>query len=175
MGAPRGTVPERFERFVDRTADCWLWTGARTPLGYGMFTVSVDSRVFAHRLAYELFVGPIPDGLVIDHLCENPSCVNPAHLEPVTQGVNVIRSPVSASGRNIRKTVCPKGHPYDRVNVDGSRRCSICTRASEQRRNARRKAARHAKHNALLAPLRESASKASTQGGYTDGGSSDGR
>lgn len=137
----RGPVEERFARFIERGVRCWEWTGYKNKLGYGGFTVSTTRRDFAHRVAYELFVGPIPDGMTIDHLCENPSCVNPAHLEVVTQGENVLRSGTSSSGANLRKTVCPRGHSYDRVTPSGSRRCSICDRAREKRRvRSRRKA-----------------------------------
>lgn len=69
---------------------CWLWTGGRKARGYGSFTVG--KRAFnAHRWAYETWVGPIPEGLEIDHICANPPCVNPAHLEPVTHEENVRR------------------------------------------------------------------------------------
>ncbi len=163
MGAPRGTVQERFERYVERTDTCWIWTGGRDRLGYGYFAVSTQRRDMAHRVAYELFVGPIPEGLVLDHFCCNPSCVNPEHLEAVTQGTNVIRSPISASGRNVRKIACPKGHAYDKLTRDGLRRCSVCDRESERRRNERRKAIRHAQRNAPAAPLARSTAGASTE------------
>lgn len=82
----------RFWVKVEKTESCWLWTGATNGLGYGKF--KADPRtpaVYAHRYAYELVVGPIPEGLQLDHCCENPPCVNPAHLEPVTQAENVRR------------------------------------------------------------------------------------
>lgn len=93
---------ERFLSKVDKRADgCWHWTAALMPNGYGYFRVSTPRRrmVYAHRAAYELLVGPIPDGMVIDHLCRNKSCVNPEHLEVVTQGENVRR------GWELRKKV----------------------------------------------------------------------
>jgi hypothetical protein len=84
-----------FWRKVEKSDDCWLWTASTTNAGYGQFgLVRPGERLMmtlAHRLAYTLSVGPIPDGLVIDHLCENKLCVNPAHLEPVTQTVNARR------------------------------------------------------------------------------------
>lgn len=90
-GDPYRTPPtptERFwAKFVRLDSGCWQWTGAMTPQGYGHLRTG-GRHVGAHRFAYELLVGPIPAGLHIDHLCMNPSCCNPAHLEPVTQEEN---------------------------------------------------------------------------------------
>ena len=89
---------ERFFDFVCVCEDgCWRWLGfvfPRTPraLPYGWFAAVPSRNMFAHRFAYERLVGPIPDGLQIDHLCFTPSCVNPDHLEAVTQSANVRRS-----------------------------------------------------------------------------------
>ena len=85
---PPGPV-ERFWAMVDASGDCWEWRGARVR-GYGTFKVD-RKQLRAHRFAYELLVGPIPPGLELDHLCANPGCVNPAHLEPVTTAENVSR------------------------------------------------------------------------------------
>lgn len=136
---PRVPIRERFMRHVDTSGDCWLWTGSKDRAGYGRFSVSASLRAqSAARVSYELFVGPIPEGMTIDHVaargCTSRACVNPQHLEPVTQGENVMRSPTSSSGRNIRKTRCPRGHVYDTKRPDGSRRCSICDAATESRR-----------------------------------------
>ena len=134
---------------VDTTGECWLWTGSLDGAGYGRFTVSAERRARqAYRIAYELFVGPIPEGLTLDHLCRVRRCVNPAHLEPVTQGVNVMRSPLSVSGRNIRKAHCPRGHAYDYRRPDGCRRCSQCEKAQMQARNERRRLERQARKEA---------------------------
>jgi hypothetical protein len=81
------TPEERFWRKVTKTAGCWTWGGYKNPLGYGTFSASSGSRQ-AHRYSYELANGPIPEGLNIDHICHNPSCVNPDHLRPVTQKQN---------------------------------------------------------------------------------------
>jgi hypothetical protein len=88
---PKPTALERWESRVHRTfGGCWEWTGAKDRDGYG--TMHHRNRPYrAHRFAYEQFVGPIPDGLVIDHLCTNRGCVNPEHLEPVTNAVNIKR------------------------------------------------------------------------------------
>lgn len=112
----------RFWRLVDRSNEggCWIWTGKSTR-GYGFIRVGQSSSP-AHRVAYRLLVGPIPDGHQLDHLCRNKGCVNPAHLEPVTAQENVRRE------REARGH-CPKGHPYDaeHTSVWGGRRyCRVC-------------------------------------------------
>jgi hypothetical protein len=81
---------ERFWPKVQKTDGCWLWTGAKSK-GYGSFRPDNKTNGWAHRFAYELLVGPIPDGLHIDHLCRVPACVNPAHMEIVTLVENVLR------------------------------------------------------------------------------------
>lgn len=103
---------------------CWEWTGPREPFGYGRV-----SSLRAHRIAYELLVGPIPVGLTLDHLCRNPPCVNPAHLEPVTMGVNVLRGD-TITGRAARQTTCKRGHPF--TIVAGRRVCIECRRARDR-------------------------------------------
>lgn len=111
---------------------CWEWRAYRKPNGYGQFYVHTSRRSpggrrpsYAHRVAYEHFVGPIPQGLEIDHLCRNRGCANPDHLEAVTRSVNMRRGETT-SGANARKTHCPKGHPYDGVNNRGERICKRC-------------------------------------------------
>lgn len=145
LGPTPKPLPERFWPKVQKTGSCWLWLGALHPTaGYGRIRLAGRGAptVPAHRVAYELLVGPIPDGLVLDHLCRNRGCVNPAHLEPVTNGENVRRG-VSFSTANRRKTHCPKGHPYDAANtylVRGQwRACRTCRREwkSEFRAKAR--------------------------------------
>jgi hypothetical protein len=109
--------------------ECWTWTACMNRAGYGLFS---DGRVYlAHRWSFEEFVGPIPNGLVIDHLCRTRACVNPAHMQTVTPRTNILRG-VGAGALNAAKTHCPKGHPYDEVNtlyqgIDG-RRCATCQR-----------------------------------------------
>lgn len=90
---PTQTVLDRFMSKVVWNGDpdeCWTWAASLTTTTYGQF--SLEGRpTLAHRLSYEFFVGPIPEGLVIDHLCRNTTCINPAHLEPVPQTINILR------------------------------------------------------------------------------------
>ena len=112
----------RFWSKVDRrsTDECWPWLASQNGMGYGQFRVGSlrdGSRrlVLAHRTAYELLVGPIPEGLTLDHLCRNPQCVNPAHLEHVTNAENIHRG--EGGLFNARKTHCQQGHPYGGDNL----------------------------------------------------------
>lgn len=107
---------------------CWLWTASRK-LGYGRMVFD-SINILAHRLAYELLVGPIPSDLQLDHLCRVRHCVNPAHLEPVTRHINILRGE-GVSARNARKTHCQNGHPFNQSTTlfyRGTRRCRVCRR-----------------------------------------------
>jgi HNH endonuclease len=123
--------PARFWALVGRRQpnECWEWQGCWASDGYGK--VQLDGRgVGAHRVAWELTNGPIPAGLTIDHLCRNRRCVNPAHLEAVTQQVNVLRG-TSSAAVNARRTHCVNGHEFTPENTylynDGRRRvCRTC-------------------------------------------------
>jgi len=133
-------LADRFWEKVDKSGDCWLWTAACYPNGYGLFNIRNRSTALAHRVAYELSVGPIPEGLVIDHLCRNVRCVNPAHLEPVTMRENLLRGE-GPSARAAKATHCPKGHPYSGSNLyvkpNGHRECRACHREIERARRRR--------------------------------------
>jgi hypothetical protein len=136
-------VVARFWGYVQRGGeqDCWLWT-AGSSCGYGAFSPHHGHTVRAHRFAYELLIGPIPDGLVIDHLCRVKRCVNPAHLEPVTFGENVMRGE-TLSSTNAAKTHCNSGHALDEANTyvwRGWRRCRLCNAASVRRSASRKRA-----------------------------------
>ena len=139
-------VRARFDRhwLPDLKLDCWVWVASLNSAGYGM--MSIGSRTdnskrpaLAHRIAYELFRGPIPSGLVLDHLCRNRYCVNPDHLELVAPFENVMRgsAPEILANRNLFKTHCPQGHPYSGKNLyrrpDGSRGCKACNAAARRR------------------------------------------
>lgn len=128
----------RFEAKVLRTDGCWWWIGS-TRRGYGAFWIG--GRVMrSHRVAYEASRGPIPPGLTLDHLCKNPACVNPDHLEPVTQYENVMRGD-SFSAAKARQTHCIRGHEMSgdnlRLKRNGARECKECCRnRSRERRIA---------------------------------------
>jgi len=118
---------------------CWLWDGSLRD-GYGLFRVESYGRVTnAHRVAYQLCVGPIPEGLILDHLCRMRQCVNPAHLEPVTNSENIARGETGITNRS--KTRCPAGHPYTTVNSAGSRVCYPCSNTRMRRRRQLQKEA----------------------------------
>src|ERR1019366_5456905 len=114
---------------------CWTWTGSLDKDGYGK-SWQEGGSYRAHRASYEFFVGPIPAGLTIDHLCRNRACVRPDHLEPVTNGVNIMRG-IGVAPVNVRKTECPSGHAYSGANlrIEGTERlCRTCQNARRRRR-----------------------------------------
>ena len=137
------------ERFFSKVAEsttnefegtpCWEWTAA-SKHGYGLFHIRPGKQVSAHRWAFEFLRGEIPAGLVCDHLCRNKACVNPWHLDPVTDRVNLERG--GGLGKaNLVKTECLHGHPYSPQNtyVDrmGHRHCRICKKVASARWEAR--------------------------------------
>lgn len=128
------------QRFVDKVrvipcGGCWEWTARLNRDGYGEFWWD-DRAQKAHRVAYELMVGPIPDGLTLDHLCRNRCCVNPNHLEPVSITVNIRRM------RPDGETECPRGHPLTGDNVGtrtgrNGRPWRVCRRCDRERQMAK--------------------------------------
>jgi hypothetical protein len=125
------TALERFVCKIEFTENgCWNWT-ASLSRGYGRFTVN-GKNIYAHRWSYQQTNGEIPEGMVLDHLCSNRRCVNPEHLEVVTQSENLSRSKTTWYSLNKAKTHCVNGHPFDKVNTQiqkgGRRRCRECGR-----------------------------------------------
>lgn len=123
-------LAERFWRMVDKTEGCWFWTGAIAKVtGYGRF-----EGWGAHQHAYALGVGPIPEGKVVDHLCNIRHCVRPSHLQAKTQRENTLRSEIAPAAVNARKTECVNGHKLEGGNVycppkrPGQRHCKKCQR-----------------------------------------------
>lgn len=120
---------------------CWVWRGRKHRQGYGWFDLG-RSQVLAHRIAFTLARGRIPDGLVLDHLCRNPSCVNPAHLEPVSHRENCLRG-TSPLALKARQTHCVHGHEFTPENTyhapgaaPGHRQCLACIRIRNAARGA---------------------------------------
>jgi hypothetical protein len=127
------------QRFWDKCtpvpfAGCWLWFGgARNELGYGNFRATTERAELTHRYAYTLLVGPIAEGMSIDHLCNTPCCVNPAHMEVVTLAENSRREGERRRIAGIKQvkprgTHCKCGRPYDRVNGT-TQVCTFCHKA----------------------------------------------
>ena len=146
-GPKRVEPAERFWPKVNKNGEggCWLWTAGQNGTGYGRFDKSV-----AHRFSYTLLVGPVPEGLDLDHLCRVRHCVNPAHLEPVTRSENLRRGDTGkhATGeviaeRQRRKTHCPRGHAYSPENTyvlptrPTARYCRQCHLEHTRERRAR--------------------------------------
>lgn len=134
---PKGVYRRRSirERVLVQSNGCWEWVAGRNSKGYGLlYSKSQDRLLYAHRAFYTVFVAPIPDGLQIDHLCRNPSCVNPRHLEVVTHQENLAR------GKFGRKTHCVHGHPFDLLNTYYRRdRNERMCRACHNERNRKRR------------------------------------
>lgn len=124
---------ERFWEKVAKTETCWLWTGTVKSNSYGCFWHKGKNR-HAHRWAYELLVGKIPPKMQIDHLCRNRACVNPKHMEVVTNRENGLRGE-SPAGKNARKTHCVNGHEFTEENTysqkPGWRECRICRKVKK--------------------------------------------
>lgn len=131
----------RFNKFVSRPADsnCWLWTGAKMSRGYGTFSIGVKTYR-AHRIAYEIAKGPIPEGKFVCHTCDVRDCVNPAHLwiGTVTDNAQDMMRKNRFVNHQTIKTVCKRGHPYAGENLiitkKGERACRTCKRIKDRKR-----------------------------------------
>lgn len=142
---------------IDADTGCWLWTKSLTKYGYAKVKVAAapgdwsrSQTTVAHRVMYEEYVGPIPEGMTLDHLCRVRHCVNPEHLEPCTRAVNTMRGD-GPCARNARKTLCIHGHPLSGENLiaytyRGStwRACRECRRRTSRLRARRIRAAKRA-------------------------------
>lgn len=133
------TLLERFEaKYIpEPMSGCWLWTAFLNPAGYGQIGVGgrAGRPMLAHRVAWEMHRAPIPEGLVIDHLCRNPACINPDHLQPVAQKLNLLRGN-TFNARNVAKTHCLQGHPLIGENLylnsHGGRHCQACRKRNRE-------------------------------------------
>lgn len=129
----RRPIEDRFWEKVNKGESCWLWTATVNAGGYGTFFPQGRGGVRAHRWSYEHLVGPIPEGLDLDHLCRVRHCVNPAHLEPVTRAENVRRG---LHGVRNGKTHCNHGHKFtpetSHFSPSGRRHCRICRAAARR-------------------------------------------
>jgi len=139
------------DRFAEKVAlvdsGCIEWIASTDSKGYGKFHIGPGRLTPAHRWSYEHHIGPIPAGLHVDHLCRNRRCINPDHLEPVTQRENLLRG-VGPAAVNAVKVACPAGHLYAADNLytnptSGARLCRACRREHDRKRRPRqtRKAA----------------------------------
>ncbi|MDX3067722.1 HNH endonuclease [Streptomyces sp. ND04-05B] len=156
---PSGQTPAQIIlRMTDRSGECWVWTGRKNPKGYAQIVIAKHQRT-AHRVSYETFIGPIPEGLEIDHLCRVRHCVNPAHLEPVTHQENVRRAIAAtgmvggkpAGGMRLGET-CRAGHVVDAGNSylrRGLIRCLTCRREQNRLSAARARLASSAEASSV--------------------------
>lgn len=131
-------IKDRFDSKILKTESCWVWQASQNDQGYGLFWLN-GKYVRAHRLAYKMANVTLDKNLVIDHLCKNTLCVNPEHLEQVTQAENVRRGLAGKiNNRQKEKTHCPRGHEYSRINKNGHRQCGKC-RSEQEMRSRKRK------------------------------------
>lgn len=134
---------EKFWSKVKKTKSCWLWTGTKTHNGYGQFYSKINGNLFyrSHRFSFWLHRGFLDKKLTIDHLCRKRLCVNPSHLEQVSNRTNVLRGN-GIPAKNYRKKNCKWGHPFSAPNLymdQGFRRCRTCSRRKAKDRRFKQK------------------------------------
>lgn len=143
-------IPPRFhaslvERLLAKTPEpgeggCWPWTGPVGNSGYGVIGAGNRLSISTHKLSWLLFCGETPPGQCVLHRCDNRRCINPEHLFLGTHAEN--SRDMVAKGRHVsgpaKRTACPLGHPYDRINANGARTCSICMKAANLRHRQKR-------------------------------------
>lgn len=154
--APKPRSPiERALPKIQITPGCWIWTGTKHSGGYGTINVRLGvnavSKLLVHRVVYEHYNGPIPRGLTLDHLCRNRLCVNPDHLEPVTNKENILRGE-AFSAVFARRDRCVRGHlltpentsRYSHKGIDQGRICRTCHRERQREQNRKHRDKRNA-------------------------------
>lgn len=173
----RKTIARLFSKIqINRETGCWDWTGSAWN-GYGKMWLRAGRKLFTHRIMYAWTIGPIPTGRrrtipVVDHMCNNPKCCNPVHLDLTTHRRNVLRSQTGPSAVNKRKTHCSKGHelPSEANRRNGKRQCPECARTHDRNRtntDARREAAKQRYQRSKVAETAEHRShRKATQRAY---------
>ena len=155
---PRAIRERLLERkVINESTGCWEWTGYINPAGYGYMSVGGRARL-VHRIAFEEFVRPIPEGLFCCHTCDRPICFNPSHIFLGTHTDNMKDKVAKGRHHNQQVTQCRAGHDYDAANVyvktDGSRGCRTCKRDADrlqkQRKRQQAKVLEEAKLRGLL-------------------------
>lgn len=144
MAGVKQLVAPRFWAKVRKTEFCWIWIASTSENGYGQFSLN-KKPVRAHRVAYELIKGKIPEGMTLEHLCKNRLCVNPDHLEPVTLKENVLRGE-GVTALLSRQTHCKNGHEFTEENTyiprdpkNGKRQCRECKKVYQKSYQAKYK------------------------------------
>lgn len=142
-------LPERIRNRIKIVGTCWIWQGYINKYGYGRASFRGHDGPdvwLVHRITYTVLKGAIPEGLGLDHLieesiCTSKACCNPDHVQPLSRGANVRKSPNTTCSIHALKTHCPKGHPYSNLDNVGARRCRKCRAMHEANRRERLKLA----------------------------------